>query len=275
MIYEHIPERITKRMPIDHCSPIKAWDHWLPRNQAPAWYWHKIVSDMAILRTCRQVHDEARPLIVRALWGPPSSPSLHFSSCGFSVFGMMYEIEGDVKCCEEHPVRRVQGMIARHRCGLVSATQAVYPHTVRIEYSPRPVKNRMSQEVLDLAEDMAVLKILEKRPGYGTHTPGSLDMYSILGKDSVTRMEFEAHQLACRHFVQQNRFSFITGEWPGSYGMFDRIQVILVSRCAPRFWFGLRRNCTWRQFKGDLILLSMAGLLGAVLGILTHIGLPR
>jgi hypothetical protein len=57
-------------------------------------------------------------------------------------------------------------MIERYRCDLVSATQAIYPHTVSFDYSPRPVMDRMSQEVLDLAEYMAVLKILDMGPGY-------------------------------------------------------------------------------------------------------------
>jgi hypothetical protein len=35
-IYEFLPYSVTKRMPIEYSSPVKAWDNWLLKDQAPA-----------------------------------------------------------------------------------------------------------------------------------------------------------------------------------------------------------------------------------------------
>jgi hypothetical protein len=98
-------------------------------------------------------------VIIRALAGPPASPSLHFSSYDFSVLEIMLELEGDPMCCKKHTIRKVRELIRQRRRGLATVPKAMRLTGTRIDYFPREPIGRMLDEVQDLAEHMAVLRI--------------------------------------------------------------------------------------------------------------------
>ncbi|KAF2790554.1 hypothetical protein K505DRAFT_327504 [Melanomma pulvis-pyrius CBS 109.77] len=140
-IYKHLVEPVTHTLKD-------------PKLRSGVLTVHDKTCDMSILRTCKTIHDEAKPAIIDVLRTPEDEPAYHFFTNRWPAVEQFVKINhvrfGLIDFIDDSSLRQVAAR-ARH---LSKGT------SLRIDYSQHP---RVSE--WDYQQDLALLESATKRAG--------------------------------------------------------------------------------------------------------------